>query len=64
MRVSSERVAVACTRSFSRVLRMKMINIQLTFPAGESLVAGYINIPPYFNVLWTSATMEPIYRAL
>ena len=36
--------------------------ITLSLPLGASAVEGYINIPPYFSVRWTSATMEPIYR--
>lgn len=34
-----------------------------TLPFGACLVAGYRNIPPYFNERCTSATIEPIYLA-
>ena len=34
-----------------------------TLPLGASFDAGYMNVPPYFKVLWTSATIEPTYRA-
>ena len=27
----------------------------------SSPVAGYMKMPPYLRVLWTSATIEPIY---
>lgn len=46
-----------------RATEIMVVIKHLTFPLGESLVAGYINIPPYFNVLWTSATIDPTYLA-
>ncbi|CAG9328389.1 unnamed protein product [Blepharisma stoltei] len=33
----------------------------LNLPLGDLLSAGYMKIPPYSNVLWTSETMDPTY---
>ena len=42
---------------------MYVRNVKFTLPLGFSFVAGYMKIPPYLIVLWTSATIEPTYRA-
>ena len=39
------------------------IRDRYTFPLGASVVAGYINIPPYLRVRCTSATIDPMYLA-
>ena len=57
----------ACTRTalavchLGSMLERAKIGILEYLNLKRKPVAGYIKIPPYFNVRWTSATIEPMY---
>ena len=57
----------ACTRRALAVCHLGLmlgraeIGMLKFYKLKRKPVAGYIKIPPYFNVRWTSATIEPMY---